>query len=86
MYPDATEMFEEYSLISEEIDSRKIKIFKTTGKEEWITEIGESTFQAKNDGFMIIESSKNVLFYINYFSRNLLEKTQLKNSSSEYGI
>ena len=41
VFKDGTEIVEEYSLYSEEIESRRVKKVSMTGKENWTTEIGE---------------------------------------------
>lgn len=43
---------------SYEIESRRVKGVSKTGKENWITEIGEEVFHEK-DSFTIKESSTN---------------------------
>lgn len=51
---------EEYSLNTGDIEYRKIKEKTTTGKEFWVTEIGEET-QKTDENFIIKENSmKNV--------------------------
>lgn len=55
-------MIEEYSLITEELESRKTKRLKKTGHEEWVTDIGEPSrlLNVKSDEFLIKESQNNV--------------------------
>ena len=43
---------------SYEIESRRVKAISKTGKENWVTEIGEDVFEVK-DSFTIKESSTN---------------------------
>jgi hypothetical protein len=64
VFKDGSEIVEEYNLYSEEILSRKIKKLKMTGKEEWVTEIGEEV-KKTNDEFLIKENVNNVDFNIN---------------------
>lgn len=48
-------------MYSEEIISRRIKKLKMTGKEEWVTEIGDSNLTVKKDDeFLIRENQNNV--------------------------
>lgn len=59
------EIVDEYNLYSGEIESRKVKSFSQTGKEVWVTEIGDTSLQIKDkdDNFIIKESSvKNPIF------------------------
>lgn len=53
-------MLEEYSLNTGELESRKIKLKTTTGKEQWVVEVGDE-LPVKSDDFLILENtSKNV--------------------------
>lgn len=53
-------MLEEYSLNTGDLESRKIKLKSTTGKEQWITEVGDEIV-TKSDDFLIQENTnKNV--------------------------
>jgi hypothetical protein len=56
-------------MISEEIEcilklnlARKIKKLKTTGKEEWIIEIGESNISNKSEETLLKENPNNPIF------------------------
>jgi hypothetical protein len=63
VYPSGKEMVEEYSLYTEEIVYRKVKVIKMSGKEEWIYEIGEEGGKTTSKGetnFTIGESNSNV--------------------------
>jgi hypothetical protein len=54
-------MVEEYSLNTGELESRKIKIKSTTGKEQWTVEVGDE-IPIKNEDFLIQENTnKNVI-------------------------
>lgn len=66
MYKDGTEIVEEYSLVAEEIVSRKVKKLKMTGKEEWFIEIGDTLITPKQtDDFLIKENDNNVNIFVN---------------------
>lgn len=59
--PGGNEIVEEYNMNSGDIESRKLKIYTQTGKENWITEIGDVSIDVKSDNFIIKESTiKNV--------------------------
>ena len=63
MYKDGTEIVEEFSLVAEEIVSRKVKKLKMTGKEEWFVEIGDTlAAPKKEDDFLIKENENNVKY------------------------
>lgn len=65
MNPGKFELVEEYNMNSGDIESRKIKTFTQTGKENWVTEIGDFSLQIKDkdDNFLIKESNtKNPIF------------------------
>jgi hypothetical protein len=45
-------------LNSGDIESRKVKTFSQTGKEQWIVEIGDNSFEIKDqDNFLIKENT-----------------------------
>jgi hypothetical protein len=53
-------MLEEYSLNTGDLESRKIKLKSTTGKEQWLIEVGDE-LPTKSEDFLIQENSnKNV--------------------------
>ncbi len=64
VYKDGTEIVEEYGLYSEEIESRRIKKIGMTGKEQWVTEIGEEIKPRANDDFLIKESANSNPIFI----------------------
>lgn len=50
---------------SGDIESRKLKVYSQTGKENWVTEIGDVSIDVKSDNFIIKESTiKNVSLLI----------------------
>ena len=62
VFKDGTEIVEEYGIYSEELESRRVKKIGMTGKEQWITEIGEEIKPRSNDEFLIRENDNNPLF------------------------
>ncbi len=62
VFKDGSEIVEEYSLYSEELESRRVKKIGMTGKEQWTTEIGEEIKPRSNDEFLIRENDNNPLF------------------------
>jgi len=64
VYKDGTEIVEEYSLYSEEIESRRVKKVTMTGKENWTTEIGEEIKRNNNEDFLIKENNDNNPIFI----------------------
>ena len=58
VFPDSSEIIDEYNMNSYEIESRRVKGVSKTGKENWVTEIGEEVFHEK-ESFIIKESSTN---------------------------
>ena len=62
VFKDGSEIVEEYGLYSEELESRRVKKIGMTGKEQWITEIGEEIKPRSNDEFLIRENDNNPLF------------------------
>ena len=62
VFKDGREIVEEYGLFSEELESRKVKNVSMTGKEQWVTEIGEDIKAKINDDFLIRENSCNPVF------------------------
>lgn len=66
-------MLEEYSLNTGELESRKIKLKSTTGKEQWVVEVGDE-IPTKSEDFLIQENSnKNVsIIIISYVDSKLI--------------
>ncbi len=63
VFKDGTEIVEEYSLYSEEIESRRVKKVSMTGKENWTTEIGEEIRRNNNEDFLIkVNNDNNPIF------------------------
>ena len=63
VFKDGTEIVEEYSLYSEEIESRRVKKVSMTGKENWTTEIGEEIKRNNNEDFLIkVNNDNNPIF------------------------
>ena len=62
VFKDGSEIVEEYGIYSEELESRRVKKISMTGKEQWITEIGEEIKPRSNDEFLIKENDNNPLF------------------------
>ena len=62
VFKDGSEIVEEYGIYSEELESRRVKKIGMTGKEQWITEIGEEIKPKSNDEFLIRENDNNPLF------------------------
>ncbi len=65
-FPDKTELVEEYDPSTFELLTRRWKLHKDFGKEEWITEIGDpaSTFHPESD--LLAPSSETVLIVFIY--------------------
>jgi len=63
VFKDGTEIVEEYSLYTEEIESRRVKKVSMTGKENWTTEIGEEIKRNNNEDFLIkVNNDNNPIF------------------------
>jgi len=61
IYPDKTEIVEEYDINTWELLVRRYKKHKDVGKEEWVFEIGEQNPTFNPDTDMLVPSGSNVI-------------------------